>query len=109
MLAQPGIVIDINDAGVIVANMVLDFLAAEQSREDIDDEPEDSRTSPSEPCLHLPPSIDDGAGTVSPGEHQAPVCPERKSDTLTTSDVASGYESERLKSREPHVPQKYRP
>jgi hypothetical protein len=41
VVAPPGIVIDISDAAVIVANMVLDFLAAEQSRETIENEPED--------------------------------------------------------------------
>src|ERR1700676_1302773 len=69
--------LDIAKAGVILANMIESYLAGGAPPSNPEgaehDDLQDRRSTSVRGSLHLPSSIDDGAGPLQPGEHRAPV------------------------------------
>src|ERR1700680_4992511 len=69
--------IDARLGGVLLANMLAGWLDGNPevlSTAETADEPEDYRASPDQTGLHLPTTVNAGAGTQSSGEHGTPVC-----------------------------------
>ncbi|MCY1232629.1 hypothetical protein D9M72_451310 [compost metagenome] len=74
--------IDLQSAGVLIANMLEAWLTAEPAlelTEEAVDEHQDHPPTSEQAGVHLYPPIDAGPGATPSGEHRAPVCVARQS------------------------------
>jgi hypothetical protein len=86
-------VIDLQIAGVLIANMLEDWLAAEKSlkpcsEESGHDQHQDCRASSAEAGVRLCPAVEPCAGPISSGEHGAAICTPQQSDRTGLEGVA---------------------
>src|SRR5579872_1687200 len=69
--------IDSGQGGVLLANMLANWLDQDRSltaHAEARDEPQDSGAAPPQAGLHLPAPVVAGASSPPSGEHRAPVC-----------------------------------
>src|SRR4030042_4185624 len=89
--------LDIPLAGILVANMIQDYLRGNKKEifgQEEGHDIKDPTPSSGEESLCLSAAIDDWASAPPPGEHRAPICPEGQSTATWLArrdDSSSGW------------------